>query len=92
MFHVGVLLEDDGLIEVTNVSMSGCIDHFYVWDILYVRTDVDCCEKYICVHVILSMTCVSVVSHLMERCCVMLHSRPCVHACTNVEILESGAS
>ena len=73
MFHVGVLLEDDGLIEVTHVSMSGCIDHFYVWDILYARTDVDCCEKYICVHVILSMTCVSVVSHLMEPCRVMLH-------------------
>ena len=30
MFHVGVLLEDEGLIEVTNVSMSDCIDHFYV--------------------------------------------------------------
>ena len=30
MFHVGVLLEDEGLIEVTIVSMSDCIDHFYV--------------------------------------------------------------
>ena len=72
MFHVGILLDDDGLIEVTNVSMSGCIDHFYVWDILYPRTDVDCCENYTCVHVILSMACVSVVSHLIEPCRVML--------------------
>ena len=31
------------------------------------------CEKYTYLQVILSMTCVSVVSHLMERCCVMLH-------------------
>ena len=30
MFHVGVLLEDEGLIEVTNVYMSDCIGDFYV--------------------------------------------------------------
>ena len=45
---------------------------FFSWDILCPRIDVDYCEKYTCLQVILSMTCVSVVSHLMEPCRVML--------------------